>query len=117
LFEAPGDARAWWPFLEALGAAISPDVRVVTLIENAEPVPFTMLSEAAAQLGIAQSTARTVLGRILGKTGTRRQASLVRLLLSGPAQLRSDARPRSAPRRGQSAGAGSPPIWGVASPI
>lgn len=65
------------------------------------------LAEAAAQLGITQNTARTVLKRVLAKTGTRRQASLVRLLLSGPAQLRSDspgggehpARPRPKRRR------------------
>jgi DNA-binding CsgD family transcriptional regulator len=50
------------------------------------------LAEAAAQLGITLSTARTVLKRVLGKTGTRRQASLVRLLLSGPAQVRQDSR-------------------------
>lgn len=50
------------------------------------------LTEAAAELGITESTARTVLKRILAKTGTRRQASLVRLLLSGPAQLRADGR-------------------------
>jgi len=66
------------------------------------------LAEAAVQLGITQSTARTVLKRVLAKTGTRRQASLVRLLLSGPAQVRSDprsgadapARGRRRPRRG-----------------
>ena len=65
------------------------------------------LAEAALQLGITQSTARTVLKRVLAKTGTRRQASLVRLLLSGPAQLRNDsaagvekpARPRPRRRR------------------
>jgi len=62
------------------------------------------LSEAAVQLGITQNTARTVLKRILAKTGTNRQASLVRLLLSGPGQLRGDApasrrRPRPTPRR------------------
>jgi PAS domain-containing protein len=50
------------------------------------------LAEAAAELDITESTARTVLKRILAKTGTRRQASLVRLLLSGPAQLRADGR-------------------------
>jgi len=59
------------------------------------------LTEAAAQLCITQSTARTVLKRVLAKTGTRRQASLVRLLLSGPAQLRTDsgATDSSAPPR------------------
>lgn len=45
------------------------------------------LDQAAQQLGITQSTARTVLKRVLAKTGTRRQASLVRLLLAGPAQV------------------------------
>ncbi|MEN8185476.1 MAG: helix-turn-helix transcriptional regulator, partial [Myxococcota bacterium] len=48
------------------------------------------LAQAAEQLGITQSTARTVLKRVLSKTGTRRQASLVRLLLAGPAQIRPD---------------------------
>jgi DNA-binding CsgD family transcriptional regulator len=57
------------------------------------------LTEAAAELGITESTARTVLKRILAKTGTRRQASLVRLLLSGPAQLRADGRLAGAPPR------------------
>jgi DNA-binding CsgD family transcriptional regulator/PAS domain-containing protein len=57
------------------------------------------LAEAAAELEITESTARTVLKRILAKTGTRRQASLVRLLLSGPAQLRADGRiPTASPR-------------------
>jgi DNA-binding CsgD family transcriptional regulator len=51
------------------------------------------LAEAATQLGITLSTARTVLKRVLSKTGAPRQASLVRLLLSGPGQLRDDAPP------------------------
>jgi DNA-binding CsgD family transcriptional regulator len=59
------------------------------------------LAAAAQELGITESTARTVLKRILAKTGTRRQASLVRLLVSGPAQLRADSRPA-----GPSEGAG-----------
>jgi len=46
------------------------------------------LAQAAEQLGITESTGRTVLKRVLAKTGTRRQASLVRLLLSGPGQVR-----------------------------
>jgi len=58
------------------------------------------LAEAASQLAITQSTARTVLKRILAKTGTRRQASLVRLLLSGPGQLRDATQPsRRSPSR------------------
>jgi DNA-binding CsgD family transcriptional regulator len=56
------------------------------------------LLQAAQQLGITENTARTVLKRILAKTGTRRQASLVRLLLSGPAQIRDDESPRTPPR-------------------
>jgi DNA-binding CsgD family transcriptional regulator len=55
------------------------------------------LAEAASQLEITQNTARTVLKRILAKTGTNRQAALVRLLLSGPAQLRTNA--PTSPRR------------------
>jgi PAS domain-containing protein/DNA-binding CsgD family transcriptional regulator len=55
------------------------------------------LANAATELGITESTARTVLKRILAKTGTRRQASLVRLLLSGPAQLRTDGSPGAPP--------------------
>lgn len=58
------------------------------------------LADAAKRLDITESTARTVLKRILAKTGTRRQASLVRLLLSGPAQLRADRRPGGAPTAG-----------------
>lgn len=40
------------------------------------------LEEAAAALGIAVSTARTHLSRVFAKTGTARQAELVRLILS-----------------------------------
>lgn len=42
------------------------------------------VEEAARLLGIALATARGVLKTIFAKTGTNRQASLVRLLLSGP---------------------------------
>ena len=48
------------------------------------------LDEAAQALGITVGTARTTLKRIFSKTGTNRQASLVRLILKGPGQLRSD---------------------------
>jgi DNA-binding CsgD family transcriptional regulator len=57
------------------------------------------LAQAAEQLGITQSTARTVLKRVLAKTGTHRQTSLVRLLLAGPAQIRSDKPSPPAPSR------------------
>jgi DNA-binding CsgD family transcriptional regulator len=47
------------------------------------------VEEAAELLGITVGTARGVLKTIFAKTGTNRQASLVRLLLSGPpGQLR-----------------------------
>ena len=57
-------------------------------------------SEAAEQLGITGETARTVLKRVLGKTETRSQTDLVRLLLSGPGQLRSDEAKRPSPEAG-----------------
>lgn len=40
------------------------------------------LGEAAARSGIARETARTLLHRVFGKVGVRRQVDLVRLLLS-----------------------------------
>jgi DNA-binding CsgD family transcriptional regulator len=47
------------------------------------------LAEAAENLGIKLSTARGVLRSIFDKTGTHRQSSLVRLILSGPGQVRT----------------------------
>jgi DNA-binding CsgD family transcriptional regulator len=47
------------------------------------------VEEAAAALRIAVNTARAYLKRVFDKTGVRRQAELVRLLLAGPAQLRT----------------------------
>ena len=40
------------------------------------------------ELGIQLSTARGVLRAVFRKTGTHRQSSLVRLILSGPGQVR-----------------------------
>ena len=48
----------------------------------------TGLTEAADELGISMNTARTHLKRVFQKTGTRRQAELVRLFLSGVPQVR-----------------------------
>jgi DNA-binding CsgD family transcriptional regulator/PAS domain-containing protein len=45
------------------------------------------LEEAAAMLNIKTQTARSYVKRILGKTGTKRQVELVRLLLLSPAHL------------------------------
>lgn len=44
------------------------------------------LREAARQLGVAQSTVRSQLKSIFGKTNTNRQSELVRLLLMAPAR-------------------------------
>ncbi len=46
------------------------------------------LSEAALALGVAVGTVRARMKQILERTGTRRQAELVRLILTGPAVLR-----------------------------
>jgi DNA-binding CsgD family transcriptional regulator len=49
------------------------------------------LAEAAAQLGIRTSTARAALRSVFEKTGTHRQASLVRLVLTLVGQVRPEA--------------------------
>lgn len=50
------------------------------------------VTEAAKELGVTEHTARTQLKRALARTGTRRQAELVRLALTSPSLL--------GPRRG-----------------
>ncbi len=45
------------------------------------------LEDAAADLGVSLNTVRTHLKRIFSKTGTDRQAELVRLIISGPARI------------------------------
>lgn len=67
------------------------------------------IEEAAGLLGITLSTARGVLKTIFAKTGTNRQASLVRLLLSGPpGQVRSEVADKTTPRREPAASAPEP---------
>jgi DNA-binding CsgD family transcriptional regulator len=56
------------------------------------------VEESARELGIALSTARGVLKAVFAKTDTRRQSDLVRLLLTGPGELRPQE-PRPRPRR------------------
>jgi DNA-binding CsgD family transcriptional regulator len=52
------------------------------------------LQEAAARLGITETTARGVLKSIFAKTQTNRQADLLRMLLRGPSgQLRTSGSP------------------------
>jgi DNA-binding CsgD family transcriptional regulator len=46
------------------------------------------LTEAAAAIGVKEQTARTYLKSIFGKTGTNRQAGLVRFLLTGLSPVR-----------------------------
>jgi DNA-binding CsgD family transcriptional regulator len=48
------------------------------------------IQAAADRLSISRATARTHLSRIFEKTGTKRQAALVRLLLSAKLSLRRD---------------------------
>jgi DNA-binding CsgD family transcriptional regulator len=55
------------------------------------------LPEAAAQLGITRETAKSTLHAIFAKTDTRRQAELVRRLLTGPGACTSL---RPSPRTG-----------------
>jgi DNA-binding CsgD family transcriptional regulator/PAS domain-containing protein len=49
------------------------------------------LAEAAERLGIRLSTARGVLRSVFEKTGTNRQATLVRLILAAVGQVRSES--------------------------
>jgi DNA-binding CsgD family transcriptional regulator len=48
------------------------------------------LLEAADALAITEATARTLLGRIFAKTGTERQAQLIRLVLTMRPPVRHD---------------------------
>lgn len=58
------------------------EAKVAALLMKGQSV-----KQAAEELRISMSTVRTHLARLLHKTGTRRQAELVRLLLTGPASL------------------------------
>jgi DNA-binding CsgD family transcriptional regulator len=54
------------------------------------------LTDAAGNLGIQKSTAKSMLKSLFAKTGVKRQTSLVRLLLSGPGMFREDSKAVSA---------------------
>ena len=58
------------------------EARVAVLMASGLPLPAV-----ANLLGVSQTTARTHLQRIYGKTDTHSQVQLVALLLVGPAQL------------------------------
>jgi DNA-binding CsgD family transcriptional regulator len=49
------------------------------------------LSEIWEERGVTESTLRRQLGYLFDKTGVRRQAELVRVLMSGTPQMRMDA--------------------------
>jgi DNA-binding CsgD family transcriptional regulator len=55
------------------------------------------LDEAARQLDISRNTARSMLKKIFGKTGTHRQAELVRLMFTWVTQVRPQAAATDAP--------------------
>jgi DNA-binding CsgD family transcriptional regulator len=58
------------------------------------------LAVAAENLGIQLSTARGVLRTVFRKTGTRRQSSLVRLIVSGPERVREPPAATDSTRNG-----------------
>ncbi len=60
------------------------EARVVALLARGY-----RLDQVAEALGVAYETVRKHLKQVFGKTGTSRQAELVRLLVTGPAGLRS----------------------------
>jgi DNA-binding CsgD family transcriptional regulator len=47
------------------------------------------LDEAAEKMNVTVSTARTYLKQVFSKTGTGRQAELMRLILTSPALIRT----------------------------
>lgn len=49
------------------------------------------LDEAAEAMGVTLSTARTYLKQVFAKTGTGRQGELIRMILTSPALVRTDA--------------------------
>ena len=55
--------------------------------ERAEPALRYRLDEIAAMLEVAYETTRKHLKQIFGKTGTGRQADLVRMVMLGPGGL------------------------------
>jgi DNA-binding CsgD family transcriptional regulator len=71
--------------LERLYGLTHAEARITVLLSQGKP-----LAEAAEILGIGTGTARAHLKHVFGKTGTRRQAELVRLVVTGPAHLRQD---------------------------
>jgi len=48
------------------------------------------MEEAAEAMGVTVSTARTYLKQVFSKTGTGRQADLIRMILTSPALVRTE---------------------------
>jgi DNA-binding CsgD family transcriptional regulator len=69
------------------------------------------LGAAATAVGVSLSTARTHLQRAFEKTGTSRQAELVRLIFEMPHQEHSSSGPRSAPATRLASLQGHDDIW------
>lgn len=72
----PGD------ILRRLYGLTAAEATLATLLVNGRSP-----EEAAGELGVSIHTVRTQLKHVLGKTGARRQAELIRLVLLGPAGL------------------------------
>lgn len=86
-------------FVTDPGAATMPELSVLQRQFGLTPAEAMLTREllngdgveaAAGRIGIAMPTARTHLRRILAKTGTSRQAELVRLVLASDSRLRRD---------------------------
>lgn len=69
-------------WLETFFGLTRAEARVAALLSGG-----ATLEEAASRLSIGITTARTHLSRALDKTGTRRQAGLIRAILRGPTLL------------------------------
>ncbi len=85
--------EAWDALLVRLYDLTAAEARTAMLLLQGHRV-----QEIADQLAVGTATTRTHLKRIFAKTGARTQSDLVRLLLSGPAQLRGAAPSRPADR-------------------
>lgn len=77
------------PDLEQLFALSRAEARLAGILADGQN-----LEDAAAELGISRNTARAQLQAIFGKTGTNRQADLVRLLLTSVASLTKGRQPQ-----------------------
>jgi DNA-binding CsgD family transcriptional regulator len=80
----PGGPRDSAGALRALYALTPAEAKLAQLLADG-----LSITEAAEQMSIRLSTARGVLKGVFAKTGTRRQASLVGLVLAAAGQIRA----------------------------